>query len=355
MAVTIKKIAELAGVSTGTVDRALHNRGRVDPKVAQRVKQIALELDYRPNSVAKSLSTRNRNLKIAVILHVQNRNVFFDDVIAGIQRGKDEIKDFGIMVEINFCPDFDAAAQLELINRAITDGANAIAIVPINSALIKNRLNELHSLDYPVVFLTNIMEDTDYLSFVGCNYRLSGEITAGLLHMLKPQGGKLLLFSPSFQMYGHTIRAEGLKQQLASQYPLIDLQSVYEMSGDDIKDYQITAKALSQFPDTNLFVCPGAYSRGNLQAIRESQYVGKSQIICYDYSDEIGSEIDRRSIVAAITQCPQEQGYTAVKILFEYLAANKSPRFKNHYIRTHIILRENLSDIKLIREEYLSI
>ena len=56
MAVTIKKIAELAGVSTGTVDRALHDRGRVDPKVAQRIKQIALELDYRPNSVAKGLS-----------------------------------------------------------------------------------------------------------------------------------------------------------------------------------------------------------------------------------------------------------------------------------------------------------
>ena len=54
MAVTIKRIAELAGVSTGTVDRALHDRGRVDPKVAKRVKQIAEELHYQPTSVAKS-------------------------------------------------------------------------------------------------------------------------------------------------------------------------------------------------------------------------------------------------------------------------------------------------------------
>ena len=45
MAVTIKKIAQLAGVSTGTVDRALHERGRVDPQVAQRIKQIAQELN----------------------------------------------------------------------------------------------------------------------------------------------------------------------------------------------------------------------------------------------------------------------------------------------------------------------
>ena len=37
MAVTLVEIASLAGVSRGTVDRALNNRGRVDPEVAERV------------------------------------------------------------------------------------------------------------------------------------------------------------------------------------------------------------------------------------------------------------------------------------------------------------------------------
>lgn len=32
MALTIRDIAKLAGVSRGTVDRVLHNRGRVDPE-----------------------------------------------------------------------------------------------------------------------------------------------------------------------------------------------------------------------------------------------------------------------------------------------------------------------------------
>ena len=352
MAVTIKKIAELAGVSTGTVDRALHDRGRVDSKVAQRIKQIAIELDYRPNSVAKSLSTRNRNLKIAVILHVQNRNIYFDDVIRGIETCRDEIRDFGIAVDIIPCPDFNSDAQLNLINQAIEDGANAIVIVPINSPLIRERLNELYREHYPVVFLTNMIQNTDYLSYVGCNYELAGEFTAGMLNMLKPQGGKLLLFSPSFQMYGHTLRADGLKNHLLKEYPQIDLQNIYEMTGDDIRDYQITQDALTRFPDTNLFVCPGAYSRGNLQAIKEYGYFQKSQIICYDYSNEIGTEIQNRNISATITQCPQEQGYTAVKILFEYLTAGKLPHCKNRYIRTRVILKENLSEITQSRDEY---
>lgn len=44
MAVTSQQIAELAGVSRGTVDRALHNRGRVSPEVAARIQKIAEEL-----------------------------------------------------------------------------------------------------------------------------------------------------------------------------------------------------------------------------------------------------------------------------------------------------------------------
>ena len=44
MAVTIQQIAEAAGVSRGTVDRALNNRGRINPEVADRIKQIAEEM-----------------------------------------------------------------------------------------------------------------------------------------------------------------------------------------------------------------------------------------------------------------------------------------------------------------------
>lgn len=352
MAVTIKKIAELAGVSTGTVDRALHDRGRVDPRVAQRIKQIALELNYHPNSVAKSLSTRNKNFKIAVILHVQNTNIFFQDVIAGINKCKEEIKDFGIAVEIHFCPDFDANIQFDLINNAIENSANAIIIVPINSPKIRTRLNELHASGFPVVLMTNIIKNTQYLSYVGCDYKLAGSITAGLLHMLKPGGGELLLFSPSFQMYGHVLRANGLTDELSNSYPQFHPSTVCELTGNNIQDYQITKKLLKEHCNTSLIVCPGAYSSGNLQAIEELGYLKRAKIICYDYSNKISTMIRNNDIIATITQCPQEQGYTAVKILFEYLISNKIPHLKNHYIRTRIILKENLSEIQMIRQEY---
>ena len=55
MAVTAQQIAELAGVSRGTVDRALHNRGRVNPEVAAEIHKIAAELGYKPNLIGQAL------------------------------------------------------------------------------------------------------------------------------------------------------------------------------------------------------------------------------------------------------------------------------------------------------------
>ena len=42
----IKDIAELSGVSTGTVDRILHNRGKVSEEAQKKVEKVLKEIDY---------------------------------------------------------------------------------------------------------------------------------------------------------------------------------------------------------------------------------------------------------------------------------------------------------------------
>ena len=43
------KLAEICGVSQGTVDRALNNRGGIKPETRDRILRIAKEYGYRPN------------------------------------------------------------------------------------------------------------------------------------------------------------------------------------------------------------------------------------------------------------------------------------------------------------------
>ena len=61
---TIKEIADLAGVSRGTVDRVLNKRGSVNPQTAEKILEIAQALDYKPNRAGLVLAAQKKNLKL---------------------------------------------------------------------------------------------------------------------------------------------------------------------------------------------------------------------------------------------------------------------------------------------------
>ena len=56
--VTIKQIADLCGVSRGTVDRVLNNRGNVKPEKRELILEMAKKLHYRPNPAGKALAAQ---------------------------------------------------------------------------------------------------------------------------------------------------------------------------------------------------------------------------------------------------------------------------------------------------------
>ena len=56
--IRIKDIALKAQVSTGTVDRVIHNRGRVAEDVKERVLKIIKDLNYEPNLMARMLGSK---------------------------------------------------------------------------------------------------------------------------------------------------------------------------------------------------------------------------------------------------------------------------------------------------------
>ena len=94
MKVTIQKIAEAAGVSRGTVDRALNNRGRIDPQVSERILRIADEMGYVPRS-RRQTASRGKPIKIGVVTQLAGSS-FMLEVNRGIQKAASELKEKNI-------------------------------------------------------------------------------------------------------------------------------------------------------------------------------------------------------------------------------------------------------------------
>lgn len=82
-AVTILDVARVAGVATSTVSRALTQPGRVSESMRKHVTSVALELGYRPNEQARSLSS-GRTHSLALLIPGAT-NPYFFDLIRGTQ------------------------------------------------------------------------------------------------------------------------------------------------------------------------------------------------------------------------------------------------------------------------------
>ena len=83
--VTLRDVARVAGVHPGTVSRALNGetRGLVNEETARRVLEVAAELGYRPNPIARGLKT-NRSYTVGVLVP-DLTNPLFPPIVRGIE------------------------------------------------------------------------------------------------------------------------------------------------------------------------------------------------------------------------------------------------------------------------------
>ena len=79
----IHKISELANVSIGTVDRALHGRSGISEATRAKVLRIARQLAYSPHPAARALARGRTNLRIGVCIP-EEIHFFYDQMRLGI-------------------------------------------------------------------------------------------------------------------------------------------------------------------------------------------------------------------------------------------------------------------------------
>lgn len=81
--VTMRDVAEEAGVSKATVSHVINKTRYVSPELTQRVKETMKELGYKPNAVARSLTTRKTHTIGLIVSDISNP--FFSTLVRGVE------------------------------------------------------------------------------------------------------------------------------------------------------------------------------------------------------------------------------------------------------------------------------
>ena len=91
--IRIKDIAQMAGVSVGTVDRVLHSRSGVSESSRIKVEEILQKLNYQPNMYASALAS-NKKYRFACLLPSHNEGDYLERCGARHATGRDSFLRF---------------------------------------------------------------------------------------------------------------------------------------------------------------------------------------------------------------------------------------------------------------------
>ena len=211
--ITIADVAKLAGVSKGTVDRVLHDRGGVSRKSMEKIRQVIDELGYEPNVYASMLAMRKEHV-IACILPDSIKDDYWYLVREGFEKGGENIASMNIRTRIflydQYSPESFRKAGMQLLE----SNPSGVVLPPFFKNDTYTLANALSLRGIPYVYVDSKLEDDGHFAYYGMPMYKSGYLCARLLTLRRQS-------DPTLN------RRSGFLDYMAEHYPSSDIHNLF--------------------------------------------------------------------------------------------------------------------------------
>ena len=279
MAVTVQQIADATGVSRGTVDRALNNRGRVDPEVAERIRRTAEEMGY----VKKPRKTngKRRSCRIGIVTQLDGAS-FMREINRGIREAAEELRDRDVEVLVRESLSVDEKEQVDAIEELRKEGIDGLAVMPVDAESVREKINDLIDDGIPVVTFNSDIVGTRRRCFVGMDNVKSGRTAAGLMKMLTGGSGKILVITGYFTNHVNISRLAGFVEEIKASCPGIEIVGVQGSFDDAAEVEKIVVNTMRTIPDLDGILQVSGGQEGIRAAFEALGVENRPNVIIYD-------------------------------------------------------------------------
>jgi len=346
--IKIKDIAKIANVSTGTVDRVLHNRSDVSEKTREKVLKIIKELGYKTNIIAKTLASKNQIVFSILIPEEDEYSSYWQKPLYGIQKAEEELATFGISIHKYFFSFTDTDSFKEKATLLLKENPKAVVFAPIFKEESLVFAKDLDDRNIPfILFDSNLEEKNNSMAYVGHDSFQSGVVAAKLIHTRINSSCNVLMVNlalNSKDLNHLSERSNGFRSFFTDKNKS---GAIVELNIHDL-DEEIIDKRLTQtFKDvSNIKAIYVTNSRVHLIANYLEKYHLDQKIVLvgYDLIDKNIAYLKTDTIDYLISQNSVEQGYRSVMRLFQSTVLNEKIE-KITYFPINIIIKENLKYI----------
>ena len=342
MRATIKMIAEKAGVSIGTVDRVLHDRPYVKAEVRERVLRVMEELEYRPNRMASALAMSGTARRLALIQPCWGSAYIREEIGGGVARFREEHRDYNLTVDVLDYPQEDMAACLRQVDRAVEDGAQAVALCASDCAEVRSKLEELAKKNIPVVTYNSDIAGAPRLCYVGEDARHAGRVAGEIAAKFLRPGEPLLLVYAGPAYAGHKGRAEGFLERLEELGLRREDCRMAVTHNDYDETFRAVRQALEEDPALRYIYMVTLSVPGCVDAIRACGRGGSVHVLSHDSGPDVQALLREGAVDFTIGQDLSYQSYQALTLLFRAVAEHKMPERDCYYSASPILNAETI-------------
>ena len=331
--VTIKDIARMAKVSHTTVSRALNDKSRIKNETKVRILDIAKELNYRPNFIARSLVMRRTKTIGLVITTIANP--FYTELSQGIEATAIRLGYNIILCSTNY----DLSVEKQYIDMLRSKGVDGIIFTSAHMG--DPNIIGLAEEGFPIILVNRrtyhpmVRERVDY---VGVDNIRGGFLAVE--HLIKLGHKRIGVIGGSSESSVGFERLQGGKKALTA-YGLEE-RGDYFLEGDFLKGsgYQGGKKFLKmKEPPTAIFAANDYMALGTYQAIVEEGLKIPEEIALVGFND-IEFTSMKGIELTTIGQKKYEMGAMAVKTLIERIEGRETGPSEEIILEPELIVRK---------------
>ena len=327
--ITINDVAKMAGVSKGTVDRVLHNRGEVSLESEKRVRAVVQELGYEPNLNASLLASRKETV-IACLLPKGEKGEYWDMLIQGAEEGAPAVKDLNAKVEIFSYDQYRLDSFRSACAEMLETHPDGVIMTPLFKDETATLADQLQSASIPFMFVDSKLKEKDYLVYYGMPMRRSGVLCAHLLTEFQSQEEikEVLIVRIQRDAEGQSDptvnRRNGFIAYMAEHFPQTAIHNLFIKPNDDEWNRKALTEFFKEHPGVHHIVMFNSRIHLICNILKEIS-IERPHIIGYDDLEKNLKALREGLITMLITQHTCNQTKMAIEDMADYLVKRKVP------------------------------
>lgn len=309
-----------------------------------RIRRMVIAAAVSVLAIGAHAANAQDKLKIAFIPGIAS-DPFFLAMEKGARAAADKL---GVeLVWQGSASEYSPQSQMPFVDAALADDIDALILVPTDPDSLQPAVVRAEAAGIPVITVDTTVSDQAYLTahITGDNVDGGRQAAKTLAEQIGGEG-KVFIMSGSPGATTNTLREQGFREELASNFPKIEIVGREYANSQPANATSAVNTVLLNHPDlAGIFAIDGTSGTGTIAALRNNNAVGKVKLVGYDAYKAQVDALQEGVFTALVAQQPAKEAELALEYAKAKVTGEGADKIEKSVVIPNVVMtRENFAE-----------